>query len=120
MTGSCLLVRRSVIEQVGPLDDAYFMYSEELDWQKRIRDAGWGIVYLPTAQVIHHEGKSSEQVRALTHIRFGRSKVRYFAKHHGALAGSVVRTWLLVNYSYEWTVEALKWAAGHRRDLRRE
>jgi GT2 family glycosyltransferase len=120
VNGACLLVRRKVIEQVGLLDDAYFMYSEELDWQRRIRDAGWGIVYLPTAQVIHHEGKSSDQVQALTHVRFGRSKVRYFHKHHGSLAGWVVRIWLLVNYAHEWAFEALKWAAGHKRDLRRE
>ena len=120
VNGACLLVRRAVVEQVGLFDDAYFMYSEELDWQRRIRDAGWGIVYLPTAQVIHYEGKSSEQVPALTHIRFSRSKIRYFAKHHGALAGWAVRVWLLVNYAYEWAVEALKWTVGHRRDLRWE
>jgi len=120
VNGSCILVRREVIEQVGLLDDAYFMYSEELDWQKRMRAAGWQIVYLPTAQVIHYEGKSSEQVRALTHIRFSRSKVRYFHKHNGSFAGWVVRVWLLLNYVYEWAVEALKWAVGHKRELRRE
>jgi GT2 family glycosyltransferase len=120
VNGSCILVRRTVIEQVGLLDEAYFMYSEELDWQKRMRAAGWQIVYLPTARVIHYEGKSSEQVRALTHIRFSRSKVRYFYKHHGSLAGWVVRAWLLLNYVYEWAVEALKWTAGHERTLRRE
>jgi N-acetylglucosaminyl-diphospho-decaprenol L-rhamnosyltransferase len=120
VNGACLFVRRSVIEQIGLLDEAYFMYSEELDWQKRIRTAGWEIVYLPTACVIHYEGKSSEQVRALTHIRFGRSKIRYFHKHHGRWAGLVVRGWLLLNYVYEWLMEALKWAVGHKRDLRRD
>jgi GT2 family glycosyltransferase len=118
--GACFLVRQSAISEVGLLDDAYFMYSEEMDWQKRARTAGWKVVYLPTAQVIHHEGKSSEQVVAQRHIRFGRSKVRYFAKHHGPAAGQVVRGWLLLNYAYEWTVEALKWCLGHKRELRRE
>ncbi|MBN1640796.1 MAG: glycosyltransferase family 2 protein [Anaerolineae bacterium] len=119
VVGACLLVRREAIEEVGLMDERYFMYSEELDWQRRIRDAGWVVVYLPAAQVVHHEGKSSQQVRALTDIRYGRSKVRYFRQHHGALHGEVVRQWLLVHYRYEWTVEALKWLAGHRRDLRR-
>jgi N-acetylglucosaminyl-diphospho-decaprenol L-rhamnosyltransferase len=118
--GACLMVRREVLEQVGVLDDAYFMYSEELDWQRRIAAAGWRVVYLPSAQIVHHEGKSSAQVVALRHIRFARSKVRYFGKHHGLLAGQIVRSWLLFNYAYEWTVEALKWSLGHRRDLRRE
>jgi N-acetylglucosaminyl-diphospho-decaprenol L-rhamnosyltransferase len=118
--GACLMVRREVIEEVGLLDEAYFMYSEELDWQRRIAAAGWKVVYLPLAQIVHHEGKSSEQVVALRHIRFARSKVRYLSKHHGSLAGQIVRGWLLFNYAYEWIVEGLKWCLGHKRDLRRE
>ncbi len=120
LTGACLMVRREVIARVGMLDEGFFMYSEELDWQRRIGEAGWRIVYLPMAKVVHHEGKSSEQVVALRHIRFQRSKVRYFGKHHGRLVGEVVRYWLLFHYVYEWTVEALKWLVGHRRPLRRE
>jgi GT2 family glycosyltransferase len=120
LNGSCLLVRRNVIEQVGLLDDRFFMYSEELDWQKRIVDAGWKVVYLPRARVVHHEGKSSGQVVAFRHIRFSTSKVLYFLKHHGRPAAALVRHWLLLNYFYEWSVEALKWCAGHKRDLRRE
>jgi GT2 family glycosyltransferase len=96
------------------------MYSEEMDWQKRMHEAGWRVVYLPAAQVVHHEGKSSEQVVALRHVRFSRSRVRYFRKHHGAVAGLVVRAWMLTNYAYEWAVEALKWCVGHQRSLRRE
>ncbi len=119
LVGACLLVRREVVAEVGYLDEGYFMYSEELDWQKRIRDAGWEIAYVPAAQVIHYEGKSSEQAGAATHIRFSRSKVRYFQKHHGLLAAELVRGWLVANYFYEWLVEAIKWILGHRRDLRR-
>ncbi len=120
LSGACLMARREVIAQVGLFDEAFFMYSEELDWQKRIRAAGWHIVYLPTARVIHYEGKSSEQVIALRHIRFQKSKIRYMTKHHGRWIGRLVRAWLLFNYVYEWTVEALKWLAGHKRPLRRE
>jgi N-acetylglucosaminyl-diphospho-decaprenol L-rhamnosyltransferase len=120
VSGACLLARRAAIDAVGLLDDGYFMYSEEMDWQKRMQGAGWRVVYYPAAQVVHHEGKSSEQVVALRHIRFGRSKVRYFNKHHGPLAGGVVRGWLLVNYFHEWSVEAAKWCLGHKRALRRE
>ena len=119
LVGACLLVRREVLDEVGYLDESYFMYSEELDWQKRIRDAGWGIAYLPAARVMHYEGKSSEQAGAATHIRFSRSKIRYFRKHHGLCAATLVRGWIVVNYVYEWCVEAIKWALGHRRDLRR-
>ena len=120
VTGACMLVRREAVEQVGLLDEAFFMYSEELDWQKRMRAAGWKVTYLPGAQVIHHEGKSSEQVVYFRHIRFQKSKIRYFKKHHGSLAGEGIRCWLLFNYLYEWGIEACKWLLGSQRDLRRE
>jgi GT2 family glycosyltransferase len=120
VSGACLMVRRTAIDEVGVLDDRYFMYSEEMDWQKRMQGVRWRVVYWPEAQVMHYEGKSSEQVVALRHIRFGRSRVRYFGKHHGRAAGQLVRGWLLVNYGYEWMVEALKWCLGHKRALRRE
>lgn len=119
LVGACLLVRREAVDEVGYLDEGYFMYSEELDWQKRMRDAGWKATYLPAAQVVHYGGRSSEQAGAATHIRFSRSRVRYFRKHHGPLAGELVRGWLVMNYLYEWSTEALKWVLGHKRDLRR-
>lgn len=120
VTGACILLRREAVEQVGLLDDDFFMYSEELDWCRRARDAGWKVVYLPTAQVIHHEGKSSEQVLPFRHIRFQTSKIHYFRKHHGRWAGALVRTFLLLNYVYLLFVESLKWLVGHKRELRGE
>lgn len=120
LVGACLAVRREVIEQVGMLDESYFMYSEELDWQKRIRQAGWQVVYLPQARVTHYEGKSSEQVSAFRDIRFQTSKILYFKKHHGRATGELIRYWLLVHYLYKWSTEAVKWLLGHKRPLRRE
>lgn len=117
-TGACILLRRQAVDQVGLLDDEFFMYSEELDWCRRARDDGWKVVYLPTARVIHYEGKSSEQVMPLRHVRFQRSKIRYFRKHHGRWAGALVRTFLLLNYTYMLVVESLKWLVGHKRELR--
>jgi N-acetylglucosaminyl-diphospho-decaprenol L-rhamnosyltransferase len=120
VVGACLLVRRDVYEQVGGLDEGFFMYSEELDWCKRIKDAGWEVVYLPTATVIHHEGKSSEQVVPARHIRFQTSKVRYFRKHHGWPQAETLRWFLLATYVYQLAREGLKWLVGHKRPLRAE
>jgi N-acetylglucosaminyl-diphospho-decaprenol L-rhamnosyltransferase len=120
VTGACMLIRREAMEQVGLIDEAFFMYSEELDWQRRIRAAGWKVTYLPTAQIVHDEGKSSEQVIVFRHIQFQKSKIRYFKKHYGKKAGVMVRCWLLLNYAYEWGIEAPKWLLGYKRDLRRE
>lgn len=116
--GAAMLTRRTVVEQVGGMDEGFFMYSEELDWCKRIKTAGWRVVYLPEAQIIHYEGKSSEQVVAARHIYFQSSKVRYTRKYHGATVAEVLRLWLLAQYRWQIGVEGVKWLIGHRRDLR--
>jgi hypothetical protein len=118
LTGAALMARREAIEQVGPMDEGFFMYSEELDWCRRFREAGWRIVYLPAAQVIHHEGKSSEQVLPVRHIHFQTSKIRYFRKYHGRAAAGALRLFLLGNYVWQLGVEGVKWLVGHRRTLR--
>jgi N-acetylglucosaminyl-diphospho-decaprenol L-rhamnosyltransferase len=118
VTGAALLVRREAYEQVGGLDEGFFMYSEEMDWQRRMKEAGWQVVYFPLAQVIHHEAKSSEQVPAATHIRFHSSKVRYFRKYHGPLAAEALRWWLLGNFTFQLGLEFAKGLVGHKRELR--
>jgi N-acetylglucosaminyl-diphospho-decaprenol L-rhamnosyltransferase len=116
--GAALLVRREAYAQVGGLDEGFFMYSEEVDWCRRLKAAGWQVVYFPPAQIIHHAGRSSEQVPAATHIRFNASKVRYFRKYHGALAALALRWFLLLGFALQLALEAAKWLAGHKRPLR--
>lgn len=120
LVGACLLARREALEQVGGFDEGFFMYSEELDLCRRLRAAGWRVVYLPQAQVIHHEGKSSEQVVPERHLHFQTSKVRYFRKHHGAWQAEALRLFLLATYVYQLLEEVLKWLVGHKRPLRAE
>ncbi len=116
--GASLMVRREVYAQVGGMDEAYFMYSEELDWCRRIKDAGWRVVYLPQAQVIHHEGKSSEQAVTARHVNFNRAKLRYFRKYHGRFAAALIRVVLLKNYALQLLLEGVKGLIGHKRPLR--
>lgn len=117
--GSALLARRQVYEQIGGLDEGYTMYSEELDWCKRAKQIGWQVVYVGTAQIIHHGGKSSEQIGARKHIHFQMSKLRYFRKYHGLWFAWVLRLFLLVSYTFQWGIEALKYLIGHKRTLRK-
>lgn len=120
VTGAALMARREAVEEVGPLDEGFFMYSEELDWCRRFREAGWRVVYLPTARIVHYVGKSSEQVLPARHIHFQTSKVRYFRKYHGPLAAGVLRWFLLGNYAWQIGLEGAKWLLGHKRPLRAE
>jgi N-acetylglucosaminyl-diphospho-decaprenol L-rhamnosyltransferase len=121
LNGACTLFRRAALDQVGGYDEAnFFMYSEELDLCRRIKAAGWRIVYVPDAQVIHHAGKSSEQAVAARHIHFNTSKVRYFRKWHGRAAAGALRGWLLSQYVWQIGLEAIKYALGRKRALRRQ
>lgn len=118
VVGAALLVRQSAWEQVGGFDEGFFMYSEELDWCRRLKAAGWRVVHFPGARLVHHEGRSSAQVPAATHIRFNSSKVRYIRKYHGRPAAEALRVWLLAGFAGQLALEALKGWAGHKRELR--
>ncbi len=118
ITGAAMLTRREVVEQVGGMDEGFFMYSEELDWCRRIEEAGWEIAYTPEARIVHHEGKSSEQVVAARHVYFQSSKVRYARKYHGPRVAEALRLSLLAQYLWQMGVEGLKWLVGHRRAMR--
>jgi N-acetylglucosaminyl-diphospho-decaprenol L-rhamnosyltransferase len=119
VVGAAMLVRWAVYEQIGGLDEArFFMYSEEVDWCWRAKQAGWRVVYHPAALVIHHEAKSSDQAAAQRMIHFNTSKVRYFAKHHGPAQATVLRLALLSMFAWQSALEGAKWLVGHRRALR--
>ncbi|MEO8609770.1 MAG: glycosyltransferase family 2 protein [Chloroflexota bacterium] len=118
--GSALMARHSVYEQIGGLDEGFFMFSEELDWCKRTKDAGWRVVYVGTAQIIHHGGKSTDQIASRKHIYFHQSKLRYFRKNYGWVAAQSLRIFLLLNYVWQIFLEGTKGLLGQKRALRRE
>jgi GT2 family glycosyltransferase len=116
--GAAMLVRREAIDQVGVFDEGFFMYSEEVDWCRRIKAAGWRVVYHPSVQVVHHEGRSSEQAVSARHINFQRSKIRYVRKYHGRLLATMMRLYLLGQYGWQLGLEVAKGLIGHKRTLR--
>ncbi len=120
LVGACILVPRAVTERVGGLDEGYFMYSEELDWCRRIKEDGWRVVYHPAARVVHHVGKSSEQAVTARHINFQRAKLRYFRKYHGRAVAGGLRFFLLGSYAWQLALEAGKGALGSKPELRRQ
>ncbi len=80
--GACLLIRKEVFDQVGFLDEDYFMLFEEVDWCYRVKQAGWQIWFTPTAQVIHHMGQSIKQVKEKMILSSHKGMYRYWYKHH--------------------------------------
>ena len=102
--GCFYLIRRQVIEHVGLFDPIYFVYYEEVDHCRRVRDAGWSVVYFPFTQVVHIGGESAQSAGSLTDS--GRqvsalqieSELLYFRKHFGllGLSGAISLSFLLI------------------------
>ncbi len=83
--GAAMMVRREAIEQVGLLDEDFWMYCEEIDWCWRLRKAGWQAYCVPAARVIHHAGQSSGQIRIPSFVNLWTSRARLYARHHGPI-----------------------------------
>ncbi len=80
--GAALMFRRSVLEQVGLFDERFFLYMEEVDLCKRIKESGWKVYYCADAKMIHDAGGSSGQDWERSQRNFFESLIRYFHKHH--------------------------------------
>lgn len=93
--GACMLVRRSLLDQIGPFDEGFFVYSEEIDLCRRAVDAGWRIHWVPQALVLHHGGQSTRLVARKMFIELYRNKLRYFRKHYG-IGGALVYKFVLL------------------------
>ncbi|MCC7369116.1 MAG: glycosyltransferase family 2 protein [Chloroflexi bacterium] len=87
--GAFVLLRRAAVEQIGGLDEAYFMYAEEVDWFFRARQAGWTTSYLPEARAVHLVAGSYRRDATRRREQIYRSKWLYFRKNHGTLQSAV-------------------------------
>jgi GT2 family glycosyltransferase len=81
VSGACMVVRKEAVDDVGFLDERFFMYWEDADWCRRMWESGWKVVYFPEASVLHHVGRSSKSARFRSLVEFHRSAYRLFAKH---------------------------------------
>lgn len=79
--GAVMLLRREALEQVGLFDEEFALYCEEIDWAARFKEAGWKNLCAPAAHVVHHEGKSTSQVRVESFVKLWTSRYRLHAKH---------------------------------------
>jgi hypothetical protein len=103
--GACLLIRREALNDVGLLDEQFFLYAEELDWCFRARKAGWRICALPDVEMIHYQGQSSAQMSDFSLAHLVETRLRYYRKNHGMTMA---------------TVTSLVYAAGCLKQFRRD
>jgi N-acetylglucosaminyl-diphospho-decaprenol L-rhamnosyltransferase len=88
---AAMLVRRSAAEEIGYFDTDFFVYSDEVDFCKRLQDAGHRILYVPDARAVHHEQLQTGNVPSRRIVEFSRNRDRYMRKHHSWLQAHVVR-----------------------------
>ena len=114
--GACLLVRREAMQEVGGLDEGYFMYSEEVDWCKRMQIAGWEVWYAPAAKVVHIGGASSANRKTSREADLYRSRVRYFRIHHGNLEAELLKAMIVFfAVTKQFGHALMRWATKKRR-----
>ncbi len=95
---AAMLVRRSAAEEIGFFDEEFFVYSDEVDFCKRLALAGWHSLYVPSARAVHHEQLSTGSVPSRRIVEFSRNRDRYMRKHHSKLSAWTVR--LLTAWTY--------------------
>lgn len=99
VVGAFMLVRGAVFATVGLLDEAFFMYGEDLDWAFRIKAAGWPVMYNGGVTVIHHKGASSRQRSARSTLAFYNAMLIFYRKHY-AKTTTFPMNWLVVGGIY--------------------
>jgi len=87
LLGACLLISKDVLDEIGLFDENYFMYTEEVDLCYRIRQSGKHNYWVPQASIIHHGGQSTKQAATAMFLQLYKSKLQFFRKHYGKIAG---------------------------------
>lgn len=108
VTGMFMLVRRKAMQQVGMMDESYFMYAEEADWCYRFYKAGWRRVFFPGAKIVHVDGggKSTSQVNVRMRVQLQKSMMIYYKKNVGTNAWVVAKILYVISNS----VRSLSWS----------
>jgi GT2 family glycosyltransferase len=109
LSGCFLMVRREALEQVGLLDERFFIYKEDVDWCKRFGDAGWRVVFCPSARAIHYGGASSASAPVRFMIEMEKANRQYWRKHHGWLARQAAAMIGVLHYALRLALWSLKY-----------
>ncbi len=118
--GACIMIRRSVFDKVGLMDEGFFFYLEETDLCKRARDKGFEVWHLPSVRVVHHQGASARQHDVRRKVEFQRSMYRFFLKHRGIFATFLLYMFTVLKLLIEVVTNApLSFNSGSRARLKR-
>ncbi|MBY0118894.1 glycosyltransferase family 2 protein [Paenibacillus xylanexedens] len=108
LVGAFMLVRRETIDQVGGLDETFFMYGEDIDWCYRIKEAGWGIFYYPRTYIVHYKGGSARRKPLKITYEFHRAMWVFHRKHYAKKYNLLTNTAVWVGISLKFTLSLLR------------
>jgi GT2 family glycosyltransferase len=96
LNGAFLFIRRSAIDQVGLIDDRYFMYGDDIDWCLRFRKAGWPVVFDAEAEAVHYGGGTTRRAPVYFYVEMQKANLQYWEKHHSrpARIGYLASLWV--------------------------
>ena len=105
--GACMMVKRDAMEQVGFLNEDYFLFLEETDWCYRMKQASWKVYHVPQAEIIHSQGKTANFVKEKAKIEYYRSLYLFFEKHRGDIQSMILKTLLFIRFSMDFIIAVL-------------
>lgn len=102
LVGCFWMMRREAVNQVGLLDESFFMYGEDVDWCRRCWKTGWKVMFVPTGVAIHHRGGSSASQPVSLAVTQQTSIFHYWWKHHGSLGVLAIQSIFLLRYGFRY------------------
>jgi len=96
VSGACLVTRRSLLETIDGFDEAFFLYSEDVDLCARIRKTGAKILFTPQIEITHLKGRSMSKVRDRAFYESQRSRLHFYAKHYGQPRFGLLKLYMTV------------------------
>lgn len=105
--GACMMVRKDAVDEVGSMDEDYFVFMEETDWCYRMRERGWRVYLVPKAQAVHLQGGTADRVKVQAKVEYYRSRYCFFKKHRGILQAWVLKGMLLVKLTMSLPMHSL-------------
>ena len=102
MSAACLLARRRAFDAAGGFDESFFLYEEDVDLCLRVRAAGFRVVFVPDALVVHHLGRSVASAPVRARYEYQRSHILYYRKHNGVFSTAALRLGVLAGAVLGW------------------
>ena len=109
--GSFLLIRRRCLDEIGPLDERFFIYDEDIDWCRRAWAAGWKVRFWPGVSMIHLGAAARPFMKDKTFVHF-RSHLSYFRKHHGSLPAALYYSIMVGRLTAATLWQVARWITG--------